>query len=70
MHLAVFAINLAIKKPPTVGGLRQSGGTSGVQIRLAFGRNVVVILDFCLMARHLAIQFVSQFIHCGVEVSV
>jgi hypothetical protein len=37
---------------------------------LPFGGNVVVFLDFGFMPPDLAVQFVSQFIDCGVQISM
>jgi hypothetical protein len=53
-----------------VGGLRQSDDLSGVQLFLTFGCNMVMVFDFGFMARHLAVNFVRQFIDGGVQISV
>jgi hypothetical protein len=63
--LKVHSKNLAQKKPHAL-----AGGLSDFKLHQALGRIMMVGLQTVLVTHHLAVEFVDQFIHGGVQVSM
>ena len=79
MHFAADVVEKTGTKKPPVFAKRPleyfaqfdatSVASSGL-LDFPLGGSVMVLLGFGFVASDLAVQFVSQFIHCGVEISV
>ena len=73
MHILAKTLSAALwatKKPPERGGCcaRLRAGASSVQF--ALGGFVVVVLQAILVAHHLTVHLVDQFIHGSIQVGV